>query len=46
VSFAALAQTEYEGFGDEEDWYWLAAVCAAGVVGVSVEKLRRILRNW
>jgi hypothetical protein len=41
VFFAALAQTEYEGFGDEEDWYWLAAVCAAGLVGVCVKTLRR-----
>jgi hypothetical protein len=45
VFFAAMAQTEYEGFGEEEDWYWLAAVCAAGVVGVSVKKLRRILSD-
>jgi hypothetical protein len=45
VFFAVMAQTEYEGFGDEEDWYWLAAVCAVGLVGVSVKKLRRILAD-
>jgi hypothetical protein len=45
VSFAVMAQTEYEGFGDDEDWYWLAAVCAAGVIGVSVNKLRRVLTD-
>jgi hypothetical protein len=45
VFFAVMAQTEYESFGDEEDWYWLAAVCAAGVVGVSVKKLRRMLTD-
>jgi hypothetical protein len=41
VFFAVMAQTEYEGFGDEEDWYALAAVCAAGLIGVCVKKLGR-----
>jgi hypothetical protein len=43
--FAVMAQTEYEGFGDDEDWYWLAVVCAAGVAGVSIRKLRRMLTD-
>jgi hypothetical protein len=46
VFFAALAQTEYEGFGDEEDWYWLVAVCTIGLIGVSIKKLRRTLSEW
>jgi hypothetical protein len=45
VFFAVMAQTEYEEFGDEEDWYWLAAVCAVGVAGVSIKKLRRRLTD-
>jgi peptidoglycan/LPS O-acetylase OafA/YrhL len=45
VCFAVMAQTEYEGVGDDEDWYWLAVVCAAGVAGVSIRKLRRMLTD-
>jgi hypothetical protein len=45
VFFAVLAQTEYEGFGDEEDWYLLAAVCAGGFIGVCVKPVRRNFRE-
>jgi drug/metabolite transporter (DMT)-like permease len=41
VFFAVLSQTEFEAFGEEEDWYWLAAVSAIGLIGVCVKQLRR-----